>query len=104
VKRTPPNSLLRAEVATVVRVDRARPGAQELTVRVGEAEERAINYPALLGEVRAGEQVLLNTTAVRAGLGTGGYHFLMKRAEGEGRPKEEAGHIVKLRYTPLQFR
>lgn len=104
MNRTPPNSLLQAEVGTVVSVDRARPGAQELTVRIRDAAERAINYPTLLGEVRAGEQVLLNTTAVRAGLGTGGYHFLMKREEGEKRPTEEAGHIVKLRYTPLQFR
>lgn len=97
------NSLLETEVGVVVRVDRARPGAQELTVKVAGEERRAINYPQLLGEVEFGEQVLLNTTAVRAGLGTGGYHFVMKRA-GREKPEETVGHVVKLRYTPLQFR
>jgi len=71
---------------------------------VGGREERAISYPQLLGEVEAGEVVLLNTTAVRAGLGTGGYHIVMQRAGEKGRPPEGMGHIVKLRYTPLQFR
>ena len=97
-----PNSILQTEVGTVVRVDRTRPGAQELTVLVGETRARAINYTELLGEVEPQEQVLLNVTAVRARLGTGGYHFVMKRA-GKERPVTE-GNIVKLRYTPLQFR
>jgi hypothetical protein len=98
-----PGSLLQTEVGQVTRIDRTRPGAQELTVAVAGAEERAINYTGLLGEVEAGEQVLLNTTAVRAHLGTGGYHFVMKRTRAE-KPAEAPGHIVKLRYTPLQFR
>jgi hypothetical protein len=98
------NSLLQTDVAVVARVDAERPGAQELTVRLPGGEQRAINYPQLLGRVAPGETVLLNTTAVRAGLGTGGYHFVMKRRGGKGRPKEQAGRIVKLRYTPLQFR
>lgn len=98
------SSLLQSEVGQVVRVVARRPGAQELVVTVGGREERAINYPALLGEVEAGETVLLNTTAVRARLGTGGYHFVMKRAQEQLSPSGEAGYIVKLRYTPLQFR
>ncbi len=97
-----PNSILQTEVGRVLRVERVRPGAQVLAVSVAGQEERAVNYSQLLGEVAPGEQVLLNTTAVRAHLGTGGYHFVMKRAQGE-RPETE-GHIVKLRYTPLQFR
>ena len=98
------NSLMQTEVGRVTGIDRTRLGAQELRVTVGDREERAINYTQLLGEVRVNELVLLNTTAVRAGLGTGGYHFVMKRAE-EAQPRPEgAGHIVKLRYTPLQFR
>ncbi len=54
-----PNSLLQTEVGVVARVDRVRPGAQELTVTVSGKEERAINYPALLGDVAVGEPVLL---------------------------------------------
>jgi hypothetical protein len=98
------NSLLETELGLVTRIVEARPGAQELAVRVGEQEERAVNYTPLLGKVKPGERVLLNTTAVRAGLGTGGYHFVMKRADaGEERP-QGGGRVVKLRYTPLQFR
>lgn len=96
--------MLQTEVGLVAEVARTRPGAQELMVVVGGKKERAINYPQLLGEARARETVLLNTTAVRARLGTGGYHIVMKRAEGEPRAEEAVGRIVKLRYTPLQFR
>jgi hypothetical protein len=98
------HSLLETEVGVVARVDRERPGAQELTVRLAGGEARAINYTQLLGTVGPEEHVLLNTTAVRARLGTGGYHFVMKRAEEEGKRPEGTGRIVKLRYTPLQFR
>jgi hypothetical protein len=95
---------METEVGTVSRIERERPGAQQVAVLVRGREEKAVNYTDLLGVVEPGEQVLLNTTAVRAGLGTGGYHFVMKRpVEGE-RPAKTAGHIVKLRYTPLQFR
>jgi len=100
------NRLLQTEVGQVTQVERERPGAQELVVMVGDREERAVNYTQLLGAVRVNEVVLLNTTAVRARLGTGGYHFVMKRAEEPAPGGAEAGpgHIVKLRYTPLQFR
>jgi len=100
------NRLLQTEVGQVTEVERERPGAQELRVMVGGREERAVNYTQLLGEVRVNEVVLLNTTAVRARLGTGGYHFVMKRADEPvpGGPEVGPGHIVKLRYTPLQFR
>ena len=91
-----------------------RPGAQELQVRVGEREESAVGYTRLLGELELGEKVLLNTTAVRAGLGTGGYHFVMKGEAKDRGTRQQAdpasdesgfkGHVVKLRYTPLQFR
>jgi hypothetical protein len=98
------DSLMETEVGVVSRVERERPGAQELTVLVGKRTEKALNYTDLLGPAAPGEQVLLNVTGVRAGLGTGGYHFVMKRSGGGDEPAKRAGHIVKLRYTPLQFR
>lgn len=105
-----PNRLLQAELGVVTRVIASRPGAQEVQVKVGNREESAVGYTRLLGELHPGERVLLNTTAVRAGLGSGGYHFVMK-GEGEGREGDSVsdasgfrGHVVKLRYTPLQFR
>lgn len=103
MNKGPGATLMRTDIGVVSRLIRARPGAQELDVKLNAGEEQAVNYTHLLGEVQVGEQVLLNTTAVRAGLGTGGYHFVMKRA-GEEKRREQVGRIVKLRYTPLQFR
>lgn len=90
---------------TVVKVTGERPGLQRLAVRLdGSSDlETAIGYPALSGECAAGERVLLNTTAVDLGLGTGGAHFVVAR-DGEGAVLDDPapGHIMKLRYTPLQ--
>ena len=56
----------------VRRVTSTRPGAQELEVETDGALAAAIAYPALGGEVRPGDTVLLNTTALDLELGTGG--------------------------------
>ena len=65
----------------------------------------AVNYPKLAGVCSEGDRVLLNTTAVALVLGTGGKHFVVARL-GEGRgvalDVESGGHIMKLRYSPLQ--
>jgi len=64
---------------------------------------RALAYPALVGEPRPGELVLLNTTALEAGLGTGGFAFVVAVPH---RPPVDPdlpdGHLVKARYTPQQ--
>jgi hypothetical protein len=65
----------------------------------------AVNYPQLAGVCIAGDRVLLNTTAVDLGLGTGGKHFVVARmGEGSGVALDtpSGGHVMKLRYTPLQ--
>ncbi|MBN2404744.1 MAG: DUF3866 family protein [Coriobacteriia bacterium] len=65
----------------------------------------AIAYPKLSGPCRVSDRVLLNTTAVDLGLGTGGVHFVVARVgDGGGVILDEpsGGHILKLRYTPLQ--
>jgi hypothetical protein len=85
---------------------------------------RALAYPALVGLPRPGELVLLNTTALERGLGTGGLAFVVAvpdripvdpvdpvdpvepvdPAAGpppRGMPRD-AAHLVKGRYTPLQ--
>ncbi len=64
---------------------------------------RALAYPALVGTPQPGDLVLLNTTAAEAGLGTGGYAFVV--AIPHRLPEAVAlgpGHVVKARYTPLQ--
>lgn len=67
---------------------------------------RAIGYPALSGRCEQADRVLLNTTAVDLALGTGGWHYVVARAsEAQGVAVNEpsSGHVMKLRYTPLQL-
>jgi hypothetical protein len=64
---------------------------------------RALAYPALVGRPGIGELVLLNTTALERGLGTGGYAMIV--AVPNRIPFDVPmgpGHLVKARYTPLQ--
>ncbi len=88
---------------TVVGVEEERSGLQRLSVDVEGATGVAVCYPQLTGGCRPGEKVLLNTTAVDLSLGTGGAHFVVAR-EGSGVVLDDpsGGHIMKLRYTPLQ--
>jgi len=69
----------------------------------GLAGAPALCYPALTGACSVGERVLINTTAVELGLGTGGDHIVVARGhQGVMLDDPSAGHIMKLRYTPLQ--
>jgi Protein of unknown function (DUF3866) len=63
---------------------------------------RALAYPALVGSPRVGDRVLLNVTALEAGLGTGGYALVVAIPDRLPTDPVIAGHIVKSRYTPLQ--
>lgn len=87
---------------TVVEVLAERPGAVELKVDVGGDPARAISYPALVGPVRPGDRVVLNTTAVWLGLGTGGDHFVVAVEGSEMVEEGGPGRTMKLRYTPHQ--
>jgi hypothetical protein len=83
----------------------SRPGAEEWRVALEPGGEPgvAVAYTALVGPLRAGERVLLNTTAVSLKLGTGGAHFVVARlGADEGEAFAPEGHVLKLRYTPLQ--
>lgn len=80
-----------------------RAGLQKLEVDLGVgARARAYVVTQLVGVVAVGDEVVVNTTAVDLGLGTGGWHFvhwnLARREWSEPGP----GHIMKLRYTSLQ--
>ncbi|MGH9283414.1 MAG: DUF3866 family protein, partial [Acidimicrobiales bacterium] len=82
----------------------SRPGLVEVEVAVDGRREPALAYPGLTGPVEVGSEVLLNTTAIDAGLGTGGYHFVMGVVgQGDIDPAAE-GHVMKLRYTPQQVK
>lgn len=98
-------------------------GLQELEVYYGKEKGPALNFIGLTGEANTGDEVVVNATARVLGLGSGGYDFvalvIKSPVRGEvGAPSEEAetgvnapkfpgreqGHVMKLRYTPLQFR
>jgi hypothetical protein len=96
--------MIRLRKGEVLRVLSARPGLLELLVAVEGTERRAVAYPDLSGPVEAGDRVTLNTTATVLGLGSGGYDFVVA-VDGERAldPRPE-GHLMKLRYTPLQVK
>lgn len=92
---------------TVVDLGRAWPGAQECLVEP-DAEPGA-RWPALaltdvVGSPRPGDRVLLNISAVRKGLGTGGHALIVALPDAlpADPPADAPGHIVKARYCPHQ--
>jgi len=103
-------SVVRWRRGTVTALGRSWPGAQELTVSVDPAagepaatQARALAYPALVGSPRVGDAVLLNTSALARGLGTGGYALVVALPDRlPADPADGPGHLVKARYTPLQ--
>ncbi len=83
-------------------------GAQELEV-IGapDWQAKALAYPQLVGEVEVGSLVVLNTSALDRGLGTGGYAMVAAVLPDEsvgtsGALTSGPGHLVKARYTPTQ--
>ncbi len=79
-----------------------RPGAVELEVEVEGDRAPALAYPGLTGPVRPGDVVVLNTTAVALGLGTGGFHLVVAVEGGPDVDPSGPGRTMKARYTPLQ--
>ncbi|TDA69998.1 MAG: DUF3866 family protein [Clostridia bacterium] len=94
---------LSCERGNVIGVISHRRGLTESLVGVAGRVEKALGYDSLTGSVEPGDEVLMNTTAVRLGLGTGGYHFIMANLSTAGMTGLAPGRIMKLRYTPLQL-
>ncbi|MGI5822327.1 MAG: DUF3866 family protein [Dethiobacteria bacterium] len=82
----------------------SRKGLQCLEIRLEGKKEKALNYTGLTGAALPGHRVLLNTTAVKLKLGSGGFHFVMANHACQRMTFSPHGHIIKLRYTPLQFK
>lgn len=75
----------------------------EVDLSSGDACE-ADAFPSMLGPIERGHRVVVNTTGIELGLGTGGRGFVLWDLDA---PLAEAsrpapGHIVKVRYTPWQ--
>lgn len=65
-------------------------------------DSRAYVLTQLTGTVEAGDRVVVNTTAVELGLGTGGWHVVHWNLERDAWAEAGPGHIMKLRYTSIQ--
>ncbi|MGH9274818.1 MAG: DUF3866 family protein [Acidimicrobiales bacterium] len=75
-----------------------RPGLQRLVTDAG----RAYVLTQLTGPVAVGDRVVLNTTAVELGLGTGGWHVVHWNLSRDAWSEPGPGHIMKVRYTSIQ--
>lgn len=96
--------MIRLRTGTVLAVTAERPGAIELSVEVEGSTAAALAYPGLVGPVGPGDRVVLNTTAVSLGLGTGGFHFVVAVEGMLSLEDDGPGHTMKARYTPQQVK
>jgi hypothetical protein len=79
-----------------------RRGLQRVEVDLGDGPERAYVLTQLTGPVGVGDRVVVNTTAVELGLGTGGWHVVHWNLAREEWREPGPGHVLKARYTSLQ--
>src|SRR5882724_11435207 len=86
----------------VVTLLEARRGLQRVEVDLGDGPERAYVLTQVTGPVEVGDRVVVNTTAVELGLGTGGWHVVHWDLAREEWREPGPGHVLKARYTSLQ--
>ncbi len=102
-------------VGVVTEVTETRAGLQRVLVELGSGPERAYLLTQLIGTAAPGDRVVVNTTAVEHGLGTGGWHVVHWNLERDGWTNPVIGGRsnptdsmtgpdigMKLRYTSLQ--
>src|SRR6187551_559682 len=83
----------------VVELSSERSGLQRIRLDDG---SRAYVLTQLTGDVAVGDDVIVNTTAVELGLGTGGWHVVHWNLSRHELDQPGPGHIMKIRYTSLQ--
>ena len=98
--------MLSLAAGRVTQVKERRSGLQIVEVCMADSGQRELALSYAAEEYHPGEMLLLNTTAVRLKLGTGGYHLVVgKAAEWTERSVIEKswGHVMKMRYAPWQL-
>lgn len=99
---------MRWRTGTVTRHRNTWTGAVELDIELDRRAPddpehvKALAYTELVGTPLPGDRVVLNTNALKAGLGTGGYAHVIAIPDRLPEDTDPVGHIVKARYTPLQ--
>ncbi|MFZ5688176.1 MAG: DUF3866 family protein [Bacillota bacterium] len=96
--------MISCSVGTVTEIIGHRKGLTRVIVSFAQGQGKAINYDFLTGVIQVGDRVQVNTTAVDLGLGTGGWHFVMVNMTRPELRLKGPGHIMKLRYTPMQIK
>ena len=80
-------------------------GEDPLTVEIDGERRPAWADTALLGEMREGDEVVVNVAAVELGLGSGGFdvvHVNLTRGLERRRARRGDEHVMKLNYTSIQ--
>jgi len=99
---------VRLRRGTVRAIRTERPGVLELDVDVDDdlgdwgSSGVAVAFTDLVGSLEPGDRVLLNTSAVALGLGTGGFHLVVAALDPAAIDLGHEGRVMKARYTPLQ--
>lgn len=96
--------LLSYRKAEVVEIVEENEDLTYVKVNIDNTFDKAINYNDITGKINVGDLVIVNTTAMELGLGTGGVHFVIFNYKNEKKTLKGDGHIIKLRYTPYQFK
>jgi hypothetical protein len=87
---------------TVSEITARRADLLTILVDVEDTTLTAVAFPHMVAEISEGDEVVLNTTGIDLGLGTGGVAFVLWNLTNPALPAPGEGHIVKLRYTPWQ--
>ncbi|MFQ6096736.1 MAG: DUF3866 family protein [Armatimonadota bacterium] len=96
--------MIRTRIGRVLDIVTRRPGLTRAVVEVEGMRATAVAYEGVVSPLKVGDEVLLNTTAVYMGLGTGGDHFVIANLSCPHTDLRGPGHIMKLRYTPGQVK
>ncbi|WP_128894515.1 DUF3866 family protein [Longirhabdus pacifica] len=110
--------MLHMEYGKVTGIIAEREGLQTVEVTMKSGVHTALHYSDTFGKLKIDDDVVLNTTAEKLKLGSGGHHFVMHvvkdvqiHKKEDRNEKEECdapllqkhlGHIMKMRYTPYQ--
>jgi hypothetical protein len=87
---------------TVEQIVEETAGRQRLRVRIGDDVRDAVLFTRFAAPAEPGDRVALNTTATDLDLGSGGEDFVVWNLAHESYETDPNGHIMKLRYTPMQ--
>lgn len=88
--------------AKVVEVTEERADLVRARVSLPNGDVEAVGFPEMLGTLTPGDRVVVNTTGIELGLGTGGVAFVLWNLDGDPPEPQLEGHIMKMRYTPWQ--